>query len=110
MIEVGPTGRCIQNRISVRAANSGGAPATITVMCLRFYPSLAVCMVRKPSKSFWVSQPGTPRPLPFLVDPRAIWDGRAMLDEEAEPFANEGRSFAELYQAGGRPSHVPICM
>jgi hypothetical protein len=94
--------------VSVRAVNVGDAATTLTLLGMIFYPSLLARLRRRPVEHYVIGNPVSPNPLPFKLEPGAIWDGEAIQTPEIEQMAQSGHLFVVLQQAGDKPVHVRL--
>ena len=83
--------------ITVRIANTGDRPTTITNMGFAYYSSFLSYLLEKPTKAVTIFRPGTP--LPHILRPGDIWDGAAKQDAELEQWARDGYLFCLIYHS-----------
>jgi hypothetical protein len=85
--------------LSLTVANRGSAPTTITHMVLFNYPSylarhlpiwLSARIKRFRPETFFVNSIGAPGPLPYLLEPGRIWNGRATQTSDVEKMIDAG--------------------
>lgn len=76
--------------ISLRATNHGDTPTTIENMGFIYYKHWWRRMLGRRDQQFVVSNPGGDFPLPHILPPGAIWDGRAIQDSRTEEMAASG--------------------
>lgn len=82
--------------VSLRAKNVGERATTITMVSLIYYKDEANLRNKKSDKSFLVTNQGVGYPLPYVLQPGAIWDGTAEQNSEIEQMAKQGLLFWEL--------------
>jgi hypothetical protein len=88
--------------LSLTVTNRGSAPTTITNMVLFNYPSylarhlpiwLSARIKRFRPETFFVNSIGALGPLPYLLEPGRIWNGRATQTSDLDKMIDGGRLY-----------------
>jgi hypothetical protein len=90
MIVIGDPMREGKKYFSAKATNVGDRPTTITNLALQFYKTYFDMIRHKPSQSMIVNNPSTEQPLPYVLNPGAIWQGLGLQNAEIEEMAKKG--------------------
>jgi hypothetical protein len=108
--------------VSFRATNRGARPTTLYTYCFLWFETgwddfywrcreilgFAPAARRDSSAQAFVVSPATTQPLPHLLNPGAIWMGRADQDADADRLMSTGRLYGYIYHSGGRPARARI--
>jgi len=91
--------------LSVTVMNRGSAPTTVTHMVLYNYPSRLARHVpnwlygrikRFHAQTFVVNSVGSPGPIPYLLEPGRMWNGRATQTPDLDKMIEDGRLYVGI--------------
>jgi hypothetical protein len=91
--------------LSVTVMNRGSAPTTITHMVLYNYPSRLARHVpnwlyrrikRFHAQTYVVNTIGSPGPIPYLLEPGRMWNGRATQTSDLDKMIEDGRLYVGI--------------
>jgi hypothetical protein len=88
--------------VTANISNVGDRATTITTVALVFYKSKFHKILGKSSKVFVLPLPSTVQPLPFVINPGAIWTAIGEQDEEVKEMAAEGILTWQVFHSQNR--------
>jgi hypothetical protein len=83
--------------ILAEVINSGDRPTTITHLSFSFYRDWWNALMKRPDKSFIVSNPNPWLTIPFELRQGTSWSGYAIQTEDMEKMATEGYLFGFVH-------------
>lgn len=88
--------------VVVEATNTGSQKTTITHLAGLHYKTIFHKLINKNNKSFFVANPGSNQPYPFILVPGERWLGCIEQNNELEEMSRNGLLYCGVYHSGSK--------